>query len=269
MNRVAVSALEGRSDPESTSRYLTPTMTPVDSLANDSVNGSGPSPTTDSIESQPDVSGSAARNDPRVQRLLVSRRRRLSEALRRAGIDLMVTDNPVAGIWLDLDPRAPTLAIDHDGWTRLDPEPHPLSERLARLNIPQTATVGTDAGASHDLVVQASRLTGELSDATTAFRVARAAKDALELSLMRRAFAIAESAASDALETAGPGSIELDLAHAFERHARLAGADGQSYELSVATGHRTSRPWAGVTTTELEVPGPLQVDLGVWFKRYR
>lgn len=211
---------------------------------------------------------SAVRDDPRVRDLLRARERRLSDALTRAGVDVLVTDNPIAGIWLDLDPGTPTLVVDRTGWVRLDPECGPVADQLAR-SISPAATVGTEVGSSHELVVAVGAGARRRVNATAAFREARAVKDGLELSVMRRAFAIAEAAAREALAGAAEGRLELDIAQAFERSARLAGADGQSYELSVATGDRTSRPWAGVTTRELEHPGAFQVDLGVWLKRYR
>jgi Xaa-Pro aminopeptidase len=96
----------------------------------------------------------------------------------------------------------------------------------------------------------------------------REVKDADEIVIMRRAAALGCKLFDGLLGVIEPGMTEIAVAAELEHQARLAGAEGMSFETIVASGERSSLPHGRATTARLPRRGFVTLDFGVILDGY-
>lgn len=90
----------------------------------------------------------------------------------------------------------------------------------------------------------------------------RSVKRPDEIARLRRAAEITDAAFERALEVLRPGVREIEVALELERHMRLAGADGKSFEFIVAGGPRSAMPHGVASQRVLERGDLVTLDFG-------
>ena len=96
----------------------------------------------------------------------------------------------------------------------------------------------------------------------------RIIKDAEELKLIRAAVKLGAKVYEEALKTVRPGVRETEVAGRLEFAARLAGADGMSFETIVASGIRSALPHGRASSAALARRGYVVIDSGVILRGY-
>ncbi len=96
----------------------------------------------------------------------------------------------------------------------------------------------------------------------------RAVKDTAEAARMRRAAALTCDLYDGMLSWIDAGMRERDVAAELEHRARLAGADGMSFETIVAAGERSSQPHARATDALLAAGDLVTLDFGIVLDGY-
>jgi len=91
----------------------------------------------------------------------------------------------------------------------------------------------------------------------------RLVKDKEELALMSQAALVGCALFQHILGFLRPGLKEIDVAAELEYRARLAGADGMSFETIVASGVRSALPHGRATATKLPRRGFVTLDFGI------
>jgi Xaa-Pro aminopeptidase len=96
----------------------------------------------------------------------------------------------------------------------------------------------------------------------------REVKDADEIAKMRRAAKLGCALFEDVLEFIQPGVPEIEVAAKLEFLARMAGAEGMSFETIVASGARSALPHGKASGAKLPKRGFLTLDFGVVLDGY-
>lgn len=96
----------------------------------------------------------------------------------------------------------------------------------------------------------------------------REIKDADEIVVMRRAAALGCQLFEGLLGVMQPGMTEVAVAAELEHGARLAGAEGMSFETIVASGERSALPHGRATMAKLPKRGFVTLDFGVILDGY-
>lgn len=96
----------------------------------------------------------------------------------------------------------------------------------------------------------------------------RAVKDDAEAAVMRRAAALGCDLYEGLLSWIEVGMRERDIAAELEHRARLAGAEGMSFETIVAAGERSSQPHARATDACLQPGDLVTLDFGIVLDGY-
>ena len=96
----------------------------------------------------------------------------------------------------------------------------------------------------------------------------RAVKDGAEAYLMRRAAALTCTLYEGLLSWMEAGMRERDIATELEHRARLAGAEGMSFETIVASGERGGMPHARATDAAIRPGDLLTLDFGIVLEGY-
>ena len=96
----------------------------------------------------------------------------------------------------------------------------------------------------------------------------RLVKDEAELAIMREAALIGSQLFDYILGVLRPGLREVEVAAELEYAARMAGADGMSFETIVASGARSALPHGRATEARLPRRGFLTLDFGIIHKGY-
>lgn len=96
----------------------------------------------------------------------------------------------------------------------------------------------------------------------------RVVKDAGELAILREAALIGSSLFDHVLNILRPGLREVEVAAELEHAARIAGAEGMSFETIVASGERSALPHGRATDARLPRKGFLTLDFGIIHKGY-
>jgi len=91
----------------------------------------------------------------------------------------------------------------------------------------------------------------------------RLVKDEEELALMSKAALVGCDLFGHILGFLRPGLKEIEVAAELEYRARLAGAEGMSFETIVASGVRSALPHGRATTTKLPRRGFVTLDFGI------
>ena len=91
----------------------------------------------------------------------------------------------------------------------------------------------------------------------------RLVKDEKELALMSKAALKGCDLFEHILGFLRPGLKEIDVAAELEYRARIAGAEGMSFETIVASGVRSALPHGRATTTKLPRTGFVTLDFGI------
>ena len=96
----------------------------------------------------------------------------------------------------------------------------------------------------------------------------RQIKDADEIAKLRAAALLGCKLFDHILTFIQPGMTEMAVAAELEYAARLAGADGMSFETIIASGERSSRPHGHATMSKLPRRGFVTLDFGVLLDGY-
>ena len=96
----------------------------------------------------------------------------------------------------------------------------------------------------------------------------REVKDEDEIGRMRRAAALGCWLFDEVLEFVVPGATELAVAAQLEFKARMAGAEGMSFETIVASGERSAMPHGRASSAKLPKRGFVTMDFGVVLEGY-
>ena len=96
----------------------------------------------------------------------------------------------------------------------------------------------------------------------------RQVKDAEEIAKMRRAAALGCSLFEDVLQHIAAGVPENEIAAKLEFAARMAGAEGMSFETIVTSGPRTALPHGRASSAKLPRRGFVTMDFGVLLDGY-
>jgi Xaa-Pro aminopeptidase len=96
----------------------------------------------------------------------------------------------------------------------------------------------------------------------------RQVKDEDEIARMRRAAALGCKLFAGVLEHIAAGATESDVAARLEFAARMAGAEGMSFETIVASGARSALPHGRATGAKLPRRGFVTLDFGVVLEGY-
>jgi Xaa-Pro aminopeptidase len=96
----------------------------------------------------------------------------------------------------------------------------------------------------------------------------RQIKDADEIAKLRAAAALGCKLFDRILTFIQPGITEMAVAAELEHAARLAGAEGMSFETIIASGERSSRPHGHATMARLPRRGFVTLDFGVLLDGY-
>jgi Xaa-Pro aminopeptidase len=96
----------------------------------------------------------------------------------------------------------------------------------------------------------------------------RTVKDPAEIALMRRAAQVTVELYEGMLSWIDVGMRERDVAAELEHRARLAGAEGMSFETIVAAGERSSQPHARATDARLAAGDLVTLDFGIVLDGY-
>jgi Xaa-Pro aminopeptidase len=96
----------------------------------------------------------------------------------------------------------------------------------------------------------------------------RMVKDEAELTIMREAALIGSNLFDHILNVLRPGLREVEVAAELEHAARIAGAEGMSFETIVASGLRSALPHGRATEARLPKRGFLTLDFGIIHKGY-
>jgi Xaa-Pro aminopeptidase len=96
----------------------------------------------------------------------------------------------------------------------------------------------------------------------------RLVKDEAELEILREAALIGSRLFDYILGILRPGLREVEVAAELEHAARIAGAEGMSFETIVASGARSALPHGRATEARLPRRGFLTLDFGIIHKGY-
>ncbi|MDA8233202.1 MAG: Xaa-Pro peptidase family protein, partial [Clostridia bacterium] len=96
----------------------------------------------------------------------------------------------------------------------------------------------------------------------------RMIKDEQELSLIRKAVALADQAFEHIIDYLKPGVSELEAALELEFYLRRNGAEGVSFDIIVASGPRGSLPHATPTQRVMEYGDMVTMDFGAIYSGY-
>ncbi|MEE9207690.1 MAG: Xaa-Pro peptidase family protein [Gemmatimonadota bacterium] len=97
----------------------------------------------------------------------------------------------------------------------------------------------------------------------------RAAKDEQEIDSIRRAAKIGDEALRQALEGAGEGVTEREVAADLDHRMRLLGSEGAAFDTIVASGPRTALPHARPSDRQIRAGDLLLLDFGATVQGYR
>lgn len=126
--------------------------------------------------------------------------------------------------------------------------------------------------ADHMTVALKEQLDNRLGERSIAlqnvFRDQRMRKAPFEVELLAEAARITDAAFAHILTYMRPGLRELDVALELSRFIRDAGAEGDSFEIIVAGGHRSAMPHGVASARVLEQGDLVTMDFGANFKGY-
>lgn len=96
----------------------------------------------------------------------------------------------------------------------------------------------------------------------------RIIKDSAELAIIQRAVDIADETFTHILKYIKPGVLEIELAAEMEHHMKRLGAKGQSFDIIVASGKRSSLPHGVASDKKIELGDTITLDFGALYKEY-
>ncbi len=233
------------------------------------------------------------------------RHARTREAMREAGLDLLLVVNPrnlhyligfAAKSYQEFQcllfprDRGPltmlcrlaevtelgdlTLADAVHGYAgRIPEDPIEVLAALVRKEGFATARIGLEIPDLYLSVRNHQRIMSALSgatvvDATTLILGFRAAKSPRELALVRRAAQIADSAMLTTVAAVGAGMSELEVVGELYRALLVAGSDLPGSTANFGSGERTCYAHAAPTDRRLEPGDPMMLEFGASYRHY-
>jgi Xaa-Pro aminopeptidase len=108
----------------------------------------------------------------------------------------------------------------------------------------------------------------KLKEAPDIADIPREIKEPAELELIQRSCAIAEEAFADLLSIVRPGTKEIELANELEYGMKKRGAEGASFDITVASGKRSSLPHGTASEKVIENNEIITFDFGARYHHY-
>ncbi|WP_053367104.1 M24 family metallopeptidase [Bacillus sp. FJAT-27245] len=109
---------------------------------------------------------------------------------------------------------------------------------------------------------------GELVPVDGAIEKLRLIKTDAEIKILKEAAGIADAAFAHILEFIRPGKTELDVSNELEFFMRKAGAASSSFDIIVASGHRSALPHGVASDKVIEAGDFVTLDFGAYYKGY-
>lgn len=136
------------------------------------------------------------------------------------------------------------------------------TESIVRLGIEQDdMTLGTYRSYEKEV-------TAELIETTGIVEKLRLIKDEAEIKIMKEAAAIADAAFAHIQTFIRPGRTEKEVANELEMFMRSQGADSSSFDMIVASGHRSALPHGVASDKVIEAGELVTLDFGAYYKGY-
>lgn len=142
------------------------------------------------------------------------------------------------------------------------------AQRAGACGFDRTHTTVASLAAMRSAAREAGTGGGFFKPVDGAVGALREVKDASEIDRMRRAAALTCSLYEGLLGWMEAGMRERDVAAELEHRARLAGAEGMSFETIVASGERGSQPHARATDAVIQRGELLTLDFGIVLDGY-
>lgn len=222
----------------------------------------------------------------KLQSLLPERLAALRAAFTQASADALLVTQPANVRWLTgfSSPEDARVLITRDDATlftdaRYDVQAKDESALPAQILSDWQAEVVRRTGngmlaieADHMTVATKDQLDGVLGEPTIAlqnvFREQRMRKAPFEVDLLQEAADITDAAFSHILGFMKAGMRELDVALELSRFMRDRGAEGDSFETIVASGHRSAMPHGAASAKVMETGDLVTIDFGASYKGY-
>lgn len=109
---------------------------------------------------------------------------------------------------------------------------------------------------------------GELVPVDGAIEKLRLIKTDAEIKILKEAAGIADAAFTHILEFIRPGKTELEVSNELEFFMRKAGASSSSFDIIVASGHRSALPHGVASDKVIEAGDFVTLDYGAYYKGY-
>ncbi len=142
------------------------------------------------------------------------------------------------------------------------------AERTAMCGFDRTQTTVASLANMRSTARKGGAASGFFKPVDGAVSALREVKDAVEIERMRGAAALTCGFYEGLLGWMEAGMRERDIAAELEHRARLAGADGMSFETIVASGERGSQPHARATDAVIQRGDLLTLDFGIVLDGY-
>jgi Xaa-Pro aminopeptidase len=145
-----------------------------------------------------------------------------------------------------------------------------LKKLLPRLDIKKLAFESdyTLHSTAARLQTMAEDLTMSLYPLTEFVEAMRVVKDEDEIAKIQASVKLNEQVFQEVYATIGKGQSEIDIALAIGQAMRKNGAEGESFETIVATGHRSALPHAVPGNVVIEENKALMIDMGLILDGY-
>lgn len=135
-------------------------------------------------------------------------------------------------------------------------------EGVARLGVEQDdLTVGQYRAYEKEVAA-------ELIETSGIVEKLRLIKDESEIKIMKEAAAIADAAFTHIQSFIRPGRTEKEVANELEMFMRAQGADSSSFDMIVASGHRSALPHGVASDKVIEAGELVTLDFGAYYKGY-
>lgn len=135
-------------------------------------------------------------------------------------------------------------------------------EAVTRLGIEQDdMTVGQFRTYEKDV-------NAELVETSGIVEKLRLIKDESEIKIMKEAAAIADAAFTHIQSFIRPGRTEKEVANELEMFMRAKGADSSSFDMIVASGHRSALPHGVASDKVIEAGELVTLDFGAYYQGY-
>ncbi len=143
-----------------------------------------------------------------------------------------------------------------------------LSEHMKFLNIHKLLIENEDITLSYFEKLKKLFLKVEFSNIDSSLTKLRMIKTEDEISTIKKAINIAELSFKELLQFVKPGIKESELSNQLEYIMKLKGASDKSFDIIIASGHRSAMPHGVASDKILEKNEFVKFDFGCYYKGY-